>query len=145
MRIVFCGLSLIIAVLCSACPGSLENPQRFTGDGGANGCSLSNIQAELVEARCATSGCHDGTTAAEGLNLLDDGSLASRLLGVNAQGEGCEAELLINANDTASSYLINKLGANPSCGLTMPLTPPLLTEEELTCMQNWVDALVAEQ
>ena len=139
-------LSSLAALLILSCAGKLDNPERFGDDSTGNGaagsvsCSLSNIQAELIDMRCASAGCHDADTASASLNMLDDGGLAARLVGISSSCNGLE---LVSADNPSSSYIVNKVSSSPTCGSIMPLNPPALSEEEVACMQDWVNNLAA--
>jgi hypothetical protein len=141
----------------AACAGKLDNKNAFLeagipNDGGGTDtieetCALSNIQTELVDAKCATAGCHSasahGTAAGGGLALVnetvDGASLAQRLVDVDS--DDCAGKKFIDSANIGQSYILEKLGESPTCGTAMPQIPPLFTEEEIACMQEWAQAL----
>src|SRR4051794_21743006 len=96
-------LALGLFVACAGCPGSLEDPARFTGAAssgrtaaGGNGAtgtaSCDDAPRRIFAQRCVNAGCHNARDQAQGLDLESDG-LVTRLVDVRAS-EG--AGLLIN-------------------------------------------------
>jgi hypothetical protein len=118
---------LLVAVALAGCPGTLENPEDF---------NISCGDTVLAD-RCATSGCHDGTTQAANLNLTRDG-LEARVVGVagstepDPNGTGaadCDGLILAVPADPASSLIYRKT-VDPPCGSKMPIGAPLNATEQ---------------
>lgn len=132
-----CALSLVLL----GCPGTLEDPERFTGnhdagtDAGTAGyvCPSAGVKVktQLINARCGTAGCHDTGTQSGGLDLASAGAPA-RL--VNIPAAQCTGQTLATAD---GGYLISKLHPSPPCGSQMPIGPPL-TDQEIQCITEWV-------
>jgi hypothetical protein len=87
----------------------------------------------LLAQTCGTSGCHDATTRAQGLDLVSPG-VVSRLVGAPAsEGTG----LLINPTSPDTSVLYTKLLPTPPFGARMP-TGMALDEATIQCVLAWV-------
>lgn len=94
---------------------------------------------KLFEHRCGGDICHsDGESTAAGLDLTSPG-VEQRVSG--AAGSGCVGVLADPANPEAS-LLYTKVLDEPTCGTRMPLTGEPLTEDELTCMRDWISGLL---
>ncbi len=134
----------LLAMALAACPGRIENPEDFVGNGatdsGAQACLLgvNNVEAQLIRPRCATAGCHDRGMRAGGLDLASD-NVASRLVGVRSSG--CMGAVLVDPNAPSAGYFMAKLGASPTCGSRMPLGTPALSASELACVRGWLGTL----
>lgn len=125
---------LLALAFCSfaACPGELQNPERFlTGsDGGGPGC---DVETEIFAARCALSGCHDSTVnAAQGLDLASPG-VANRL----RTGLATCASV---AGQPLAQFLVSKVKPLPGCGGQMPPGLPL-DAGEIRCIEQYIAAL----
>lgn len=121
------------AVLLLGCPGELENPERFLGDGGIPQ-SCPDIPQELFVQRCAGSICHEGPNAAAGLDLVLP-NVESRLIDV--PGRDCQG-LLVDPVLPEASLLYQKLSPLPDCGSPMPIGKPALDGFELECVREWI-------
>lgn len=121
----------IMAGILSGCPGTLDDPARFTG------CP---DVPELFVSKCATSGCHTGATPAAKLDLKSAG-VESRLAGQPATF--CVGGLLANPADPSTSVLYKKLTDSPPCGSSMPLGSGALNDLEMECILGWIGALPA--
>jgi hypothetical protein len=94
---------------------------------------------KLFEQRCGGNICHSkGDSTAAGLDLTSPG-VEQRVSG--AAGNGCVGMLADPANPEASLLYTKVLDA-PTCGTRMPLTGEPLTEDELTCMRDWISGLL---
>jgi hypothetical protein len=135
-RFVLASVGLCSAVVLSACPGTLSNPEDF-GDGGMEVKDAETILAES----CGTTGCHDDTAQAQaGLNLLSPG-VANRIVDEPATGIGCTDRIIVVAGDPDSSYLIDKVLNIPSiCGDQMPIVGSL-DASEIEVLRQWITDL----
>jgi hypothetical protein len=124
----------VLALLLSGCPGSLENPDRFTQ--GQLACPVEiDVEVDIFQMKCSDAGCHGATQPASGLDLVTPG-VAERMLGKMAVG--CPGRLLIDAERQSDSVLLDRLSAMPECGLRMPLGRTPLSDDELDCVEEWV-------
>lgn len=123
----------VAAAMLTACQGSLSNPDEF-GDGGFE---IKDAETILAES-CGTTGCHDSTSQAqEGLDLVSP-NVESRVVDVNAVGDGCTDQILVVAGDPDSSYLINKISNTPGiCGTQMPVVG-VLPDNEVEVLRQWI-------
>jgi hypothetical protein len=141
----------IAAGLFAACAAPLEDPEAFQppaetpevpdspdASAGGGGCAL-DVPRDILEPRCATSGCHDGSSSVAGLDLSGE-DLALRLYDVESMG--CAGERLIDAENPDESYLLERVSDAPSCGgealPSMPLGEDPLTAEEQDCLREWI-------
>jgi len=98
--------------------------------------TLSGIQVSIFSTRCATSGCHDRTTAEQGL-ILEPGESFARL--VNVSAAQFPSERRVRPGDPARSYLVKKLRGSQPIGGRMPLGGPFLTDAELAGIIEWIE------
>lgn len=105
--------------------------------------TFDRIQKQVFNTSCATSGCHDSQSQANGL-LLEIGAAYTQTVNatptnVTAQGLGWDR---ITPGDPAMSYLYNKvtgdLGAN--LGSRMPLGRPPLAANLIEIIRLWIEA-----
>jgi hypothetical protein len=142
-RTPFFAGTLVAALVWAGCAGRLTDPAAFmdeTGDSGAANvgvdapaaASCPDVPTRFVQS-CGTSGCHDATTKAEGLDLWSPG-VASRLVGVAAsEGVG----LLIDPSTPSKSVVYTKLLPTPPFGARMP-TGGSLDDAAIQCVLSWV-------
>ena len=169
---------LVSVLILSGCPGTLD-PTQFpvtsgaggsgsgtggsnstggsTGTGGSSGtCTGNNDGAAIVAANCATSGCHDSSSAkfSGNLDLTINSTIGSRLVGVMAaqatatNGALCSSETepyLNPQSNPATGLLIDKITmSHPPCGAFMPyLNPSLLPAAQQTCLIQWATTLTS--
>ncbi len=140
-----CGRLALLALFVGSagCPGSLENPERFTG-GGADGgssakCADIDIPA-LIQQRCDNAGCHGTMMSAAGLDLISPNP-GERLVGVAATSDTCSGRPLVDPETPANSVIIDFVSAEPTCGTRMPLGGEPLSADEVECMTEWAAAL----
>ena len=117
--------------------GSGSSGRGGSGGGGmgapATGCPEA---CDILQMRCATTGCHTGAQPQSGLNLNPDGVVA-RLSGMPATTMACSGDTLLDPDNPEDSVLYGKLLDPPSCGIRMPLGVPL-DADEIDCMRRWV-------
>ncbi len=118
-------LGLGVAPLLAACPGHLEDPERFVT------CTM-DVERELLAPRCATSGCHAATNSAANLDLASPG-LAARL---SSATSSCQARPL-------TVTMLDKVQPTPTCGSPMPLGGALLSPQERDCLELYLKRIPA--
>jgi hypothetical protein len=120
--------ALLGAALWVACPGRIEDPERF------HECQI-DVEVDIFRQTCGASSCHvAGTNAAAGLDLTSPG-VASRLVN---KPSSCNGKLFLSGPD--EGYLLEKVSQEmPSCGTRMPATGSL-TDEELRCLRLWAES-----
>lgn len=134
---------LACAALCtlSACPGTLEDKERFLVDAGPNGSDsgsdeCGDVPTRVFVASCGNTGCHGATAPQQGLDLVSPG-LNARVVGV--QAKSCSG-ILADPQNPAGSLLYSKLLTQPKCGSQMPLARPPLSDADQQCVLAWIAA-----
>ncbi len=128
-------VSLVAA--CIGCPGSLEDPGRFTSATGTCG----DVPTDVFQKTCsATVGCHSSTDKQLGLDLQSP-NVASRLIGVKAMGG---TGLLIDPSNPSNSVLYTKLTAAPPFGVRMPFGQTPLDDATISCVLQWITMQVSD-
>jgi len=117
---------------CSGGDGSGLPPRLPAG---ALGPNFSEIQANVFTPNCATTGCHFGAGAPQGLRL-DDANSFGLLVGVASSEDS--TILRVAAGDPNNSYLIQKLEGSASIGSQMPLNAPPLEQSTITVIRQWI-------
>ena len=131
---VLLALLCTLLVSCTGGDGSGLPPRVPPGSIGPN---FSEIQAAVLSPSCATTGCHLGAAAPQGLRL-DDANSYGMLVGVpSAESPGT---LRVAPGDPANSYLIQKLEGTASVGAQMPLGAPALEQAAIDVIRQWISA-----
>jgi mono/diheme cytochrome c family protein len=101
----------------------------------AFGATFSEIQANVFTVSCATSGCHAGAAAPQGLQLDTANSFA---LLVNAASTEVPALLRVAPNDPDASYLVQKIEGTAAVGGRMPLNDQPLEATTVATIRQWI-------
>lgn len=101
----------------------------------AFGANFSEIQSNVFTPTCATSGCHVGAGAPQGLRLDEVNSYA---LLVGVASSEVPSVLRVAANDPANSYLVQKLEGTASVGSQMPLNGTPLAQSVIDTIRQWI-------
>ena len=96
---------------------------------------FSDIQANVFTPNCATSGCHVGAGAPQGLQLDATNSFA---LLVGVASSEVPAVLRVAAGDPDNSYLIQKLEGTAAAGAQMPLGRTPLPQATIDVLRQWI-------
>lgn len=102
---------------------------------GAFGPRFSEIQANIFTHTCATTGCHFGAGAPQGLRL-DEANSFGMLVGVASSER--PSVLRVKAGDPDNSFLIHKLEGTASVGAQMPLNVPALDQSSIDVIRQWI-------
>ena len=121
-----------LTVLMAACSGGDGTGLPMAGPLESN---FSAIQANVLTPNCATTGCHFGAGAPQGLRL-DAASSYSLLVGVASSEES--SVLRVAPGDADNSYLIQKLEGTASSGQQMPLNAPALPRATIDVIRQWM-------
>lgn len=137
-------LLLVSALYLAGCPGSLQDPDRFGPVGGSDGGGGGACDVEqLLSDTCTGIGCHGAMDPAEGVDLMTAG-VADRLVDTMSTSIACTGRIEIDSADPANSLLLEKITmATPTCGAGMPFLRPMLTADEIACVEAWVMAAAA--
>jgi hypothetical protein len=128
---------LLVIVGFFGCAGDLENPERFEFLLDKKGSPLLDPCAvELFNERCIA--CHAQNS--QQIDLISEG-VEMRLIGAVSETKECDGHTLV-AKDGGDSLLVDKLKADPPCGLRMPLGEPL-SDTEISCVEGWVTKVQA--
>jgi hypothetical protein len=132
-----CALVIALGLLAVGCPGRLQDPQRFE-----TACPAGfDVEVDLFQQTCGTSGCHTTDAPQGGLDLSSPG-VASRL--ILQPSHTCPGHILITGPD--AGFVFDKLSvtSNPACGAAMPLGKPSLTNDQMVCLVEWAAAALAD-
>jgi hypothetical protein len=140
----------LVALVCIACPGRLEDPSRFDDGGGtddtdatapvdeagsgSDGGGCSDVPAAIFTPICATAGCHMSGGQTPDLQSPDVGT---RLAGACATGG---SGYLINLTTPNASVIYTKLTASPPYGVRMPEAKPPLDDTQMACVLAFLSA-----
>lgn len=102
---------------------------------GPLGPNFSAIQANVFTPTCATTGCHFGAGAPQGLRL-DDANSYALLVGVASMEE--PSVLRVAPGDPNNSYLIQKIEGTAATGQQMPLNAPALPQATIDVIRQWI-------
>lgn len=135
-------LLLFMAALClTACPGRIDDPERFSQTPPDNFLCTSGVDPVttiIASSKCANAGCHAAGTTAQ-VDLVSPG-VRGRLVGQASRASSCNGEVFI-PTDATEGLLLDKLkNPTPRCGSRMPIGTPL-TDAELLCVTEWVTHL----
>jgi len=97
--------------------------------------NFSAIQANVFTPTCATTGCHFGAGAPQGLRL-DAASSFALLVGVASMEESSVLRIAPGGPD--NSYLVQKLEGTASSGQQMPLNAPTLPQTSIDVIRQWI-------
>jgi hypothetical protein len=144
----------VAAVLAACAFSACSSSSDLTGTGGSGGsnanCTGGNSGDQIISSTCAISGCHDATSAnllGAGLNLTIDSGIGSRLVGVKSAGKGSSmcggnsTPYLNASSNPATGLLVDKIHANPPCGVQMPQVGTPLTTNQQACIVEWATTL----
>ncbi|HET6583417.1 MAG TPA: hypothetical protein VFG69_08215, partial [Nannocystaceae bacterium] len=99
-----------------------------------SGATFSGHVQPILDARCATAGCHGALAPASGLDLTKGVARANLLL---PSLQNPDVPRVTPGNPT-NSYLITKLTGNGLAGLQMPLMATPLSADELEVVRTWI-------
>ena len=125
----------IVSLFLAACTGGDGSGLPARLPPGAFGPNFSEIQANVLVPNCATTGCHLGAGAPQGLRL-DDANSYGLLVGV-ASSEA-SSTLRVAPGDPDNSYLIQKLEGTASVGAQMPLNAPPIEQVSIDVIRQWI-------
>ncbi len=126
---------LLLGLFVTSCTGGDGSGLPPSLPPGALGPNFSEIQANIFVPNCATTGCHLGAGAPQGLRL-DDANSYGMLVGVASSEES--SILRVAQGDPDNSYLIQKLEGSASIGAQMPLNAPALKQASIDVIRQWI-------
>ncbi len=129
------NLLLALPVLAlSACDGG-DGSGQTAPPSTVFGPNFSEIQDSVFTITCATSGCHSGASAPQGLRL--DAANSFGLL-VNVASMEVPALLRVEPGNPDDSYLIQKLEGTAAVGGRMPLGGTPLEQSAIDVIRQWI-------
>jgi hypothetical protein len=129
MRASLAPLALVF-LLAQACPGSLQNPERFTAGVDGGGGMTCDVEGDIFKNVCANAGCHDATTHQSNIDLATPG--------MKARIKAATAECTSVIGQPLGTFMIAKVKPNPSCGSPMPVGFPMLDADEIKCLEDYI-------
>ena len=131
-NVLFLASTSLVLAACTGGDGSGLPPRLPPGAFGPN---FSEIQANVFTPTCATTGCHQGAGAPQGLRL-DVANSYGLLVGVpSSQASGV---VRVAPGDPNNSYLIQKLEGAASVGAQMPLNAPSVEQASIDVIRQWI-------
>jgi len=124
-----------LALFVAACSGGDGSGLPPIAPPGAFDPKFTAIQANVFTPNCATTGCHLGASAPQGLRL--DGANSYGML-VGIPSAESPSTLRVAPGDPDSSYLIRKLEGTASVGAQMPLGAPALDQASINVVRQWI-------
>ena len=127
-----------IALLGAGCPGSLNDPDAFSGggQGGVGGVTGPTVE-EVFVVSCGNAVCHDADAPAAGLDLVSP-NVEARTIDVTSSDANCGSDVLVVIGDPDASYLLAKILNSPGiCGGQMPIGT-LLSAEDTEVVRQWI-------
>lgn len=102
-------------------------------------CEVPEDVYAIFAAGCSP--CHTTGTSG-GLSLGSPTAAYANLVGVGSSNATCSGRVRVIPGDSAASYIIAKLRAEPGiCGSPMPRNRPALPEEQIASIAAWIDGL----
>lgn len=133
----------------AGCAGELD--PRLFGAGPSAPCDAPAVVFDRTpNPLCAQLGCHDANpTAQAGLNLKNDGAIATRLVGVMPPGTngsvcgGVTTPYLLAGSQPATGLLLDKMFATtlPCAGGNRMPSLGTLTAADMACIISWANNL----
>lgn len=132
------GAAGSMAAAAGAAGGGAE--AGAAGSGPVGGGSTGDVcdGFAILAANCSTGGCHG-----QGSNLGDFAASEEAALSyVGESGVICGGQgPIIDPENPADSVLILKLSDDPPCGQPMPQNGPLLSDDDVACLEEWIASL----
>jgi hypothetical protein len=141
VRLLGSGPSVIMDIDSNALDGDGDGTQggdfvsTFTITTPSSGTTFADVQAVFDANNCTNAGCHSGGTPSAGLNLEAGNSFANL---VNVASSQVPALDLVEPNDPANSYLIQKLEGTAAVGFQMPLIGGPLPKSTIDDIREWI-------
>jgi hypothetical protein len=143
----------VAAVTVSLAVGCGSSGSSNNDSGSSSTCDLAGAMAVFTAPahNCSAAGCHDSSGSAANFDMASPG-LADRLLGKMPAGggsvfpsvcNGMNKVYLMAGSKPAAGLFIDKLTANPGCGVEMPYVGTKLTSTEFACVQSWATTVTS--
>lgn len=165
----FLSTFVLGALLLVACPGTLDDKQRFLVDAGSAGRPAAAGSGGDEDAAVPSDAGSDAAAGSDaGPDLGPCGDVVERIFVPSCGGTGCHGATgsqqdldlvsegvaqrvvgvsgvgctatLADPADPEASLLYQKLSPTPPCGSPMPLARPALSDEDVACVLAWIAA-----
>ncbi len=128
-------LLAILALVVAGCDGGSGPEDTQPPAPPVFGPNFSEIQENVFTPNCATSGCHLGAGAPQGL-VLDEANSYGLLVDVASMED--PSILRVEPGDPDNSYLIQKLEGTATVGGQMPLGGTPLSQATIDIIRQWI-------
>jgi len=109
----------------------------ITVESGSAQATFSAVQAQIFNASCAFSGCHGGSSPAQGMNLSEGMAYANIVNVASSEQPSLDR---IKPDDPDESYLYLKVTGDSSIsGSRMPLGGGALSQDLLDLLRDWIE------
>jgi len=116
--------------------GSGQLPDDGPGGTSGDGCDGFAVLA----ANCAGSSCHGENSAYS--NFAESEAAAVSFVGESGESSCATNGPLLDPENPAASIILQKVtAAVPPCGEPMPIVGGDLSQQEITCLQDWIGSL----
>ncbi|MGD2134623.1 MAG: hypothetical protein PVF27_00610 [Gemmatimonadales bacterium] len=133
----FRGVLGVAVISALACAGDGTGPDN--GGSGNGAPTLSGDVQPILTANCALSGCHAGSSPAQGMNLAEGQTHQNTVDVPSSEAAGVDR---IEPGQPDESYLVHKIqGTQTSVGGSgsrMPLGGNPLTQEQIDLIRAWI-------
>jgi PKD repeat protein len=111
--------------------------RSITVDSGGQVATFTEVQQQIFTASCAFSGCHGGSSPAQGLDLRE-GAAFSNIVNVSSSEQPSLDR--IEPSDPDNSYLYLKvIGDSSISGSRMPRGAPALSQDKIDLLRDWIE------
>jgi hypothetical protein len=129
----------------SGAGGSAQAEAGAAGDDGGRGGSSGGSGGEcdgfaVLQTNCGGSGCHGQDSLYSNFAESEEAALA--FVGESGEATCANAGPMIDPANPAASIILQKVTASsPPCGERMPVVGGPLSQEDVTCLQEWIGSL----
>lgn len=131
------GLIVLSAILLAACSKSSSSNPMTTSSSDSGTVSFTGQVQPIFSSNCASSGCHAGPGAQQGMDLSSGNAYNSI---VNKKSTEVSAFYRVEPSKSDSSYLYMKItGAAGITGARMPFQRGALGSSDMQTIKDWID------
>lgn len=133
------GAAFLALQACSGDGTGVTDPGNGgNGNGGTGGSGFASLVQPIFSNNCALSGCHAGSSPAQGMNL-SSGQAYANIVNVPSNESGL---LRVKPSQPDSSYLVHKVqgtqGSVGGSGGQMPLGGAPLSQAQINTIRQWI-------
>ena len=132
-------IGALVGLACAGDGTDLTDPGDDNNNGGGGGgTGFAAAVQPILTANCALSGCHAGSSPAQGMNL-SSGQAFANIVSVPSNESGL---LRVKPSEPDSSYLVHKIQGTQSTvggsGGRMPLGRAALSQAQIDIIRQWI-------